>query len=166
MSKKTLPTDGIMNELEGASLFFSPKKLDPPQPTNSPQYVPQDNQEIDPLPATHISNLSGKLVDPLPSSEPEIVSDQINPPLKPVTKIHEKKKEPTNERTNDQTFGRTHERFIKRAKIRHTFDIFADQLMSLREISIEQEKFTGERVLLGDLAQQAFDMFISKQRNK
>jgi hypothetical protein len=73
---------------------------------------------------------------------------------------------PTNEVTNERTSERLTERLKIRNRIRHTFDIFSDQLMSLRELSIEQEKTFGERVLLGDLVQQALDLFISKQRNK
>ncbi len=61
---------------------------------------------------------------------------------------------------------RTNERTFERRKIRHTFDIYADQLLSLREIAIEREKLFSERVLLGDLVQEALDAFITKERNK
>lgn len=88
-------------------------------------------------------------------------------PTPPLTRSSKKRRpvSRSNEQANEPTFVRTKERLPKRAKIRHTFDIFADQLMSLREISLEQEKLFGERVLLGDLAQQALDMFITKERN-
>jgi hypothetical protein len=68
----------------------------------------------------------------------------------------------TNQRTNDDAVVATNER----RKIRHTFDILADQLLALREIAIEREKTFGKRVLLGDLAQAALDMFIARERNK
>ena len=61
---------------------------------------------------------------------------------------------------------RTNERATKRRKTRHTFDIFSDQLLSLREIALRRETETGERVLLGELAQEALDMLITKERSK
>jgi hypothetical protein len=142
MRKKNLNVDGITNELEGASLFFS-KSVTPLPPNNS---KPKDVQS------------SG--IKPLATSN-SIDQSSINSSSLDISPSREEKK-PTNEVTNE----RTSERLKVRNRIRHTFDIFADQLMSLRELSIEQEKTFGERVLLGDLVQQALDLFISKQRNK
>ena len=68
--------------------------------------------------------------------------------------------------TEERTMKRTDERCNERTKIRHTFDILADQLLSLREIALEREKVFGSRVLIGDLVQEALDMFITKERNK
>ena len=71
-------------------------------------------------------------------------------------------KKPSNEPTNE----RRNVRFNKREKIRHTFDIYKDQLLSLRQIALAREATFGERVLLGDIVQEALDMFITKERNK
>ncbi len=71
-------------------------------------------------------------------------------------------KQPSNEPTNE----RTNARLGKREKIRHTFDIYKDQLLSLRQVTLEREATFGERVLLGDIVQEALDMFITKERNK
>jgi len=70
------------------------------------------------------------------------------------------------EETNEVTFVPSNERSNERRKVRHTFDILADQLLALRELVIEREKISGERVLLGELVQEALDMFITKERNK
>lgn len=67
---------------------------------------------------------------------------------------------------NEVTFVPSNERSNERRKVRHTFDILADQLLALREIVIEREKLFGKRVLLGELAQEALDLFITKERNK
>jgi hypothetical protein len=80
----------------------------------------------------------------------------------PAQPVHKDVTEPRNEATNVPTKQRT----FHREKIRHTFDIYDDQLLSLREIAIERQKIFGERVLLGDLVQEALDMLISKERNK
>jgi hypothetical protein len=71
-----------------------------------------------------------------------------------------------NERTVESTNERTDVKSNNRTIIRHSFDIFADQLLSLREIALDQEKLFGERVLLGELVQQALDMLIAKEKNK
>lgn len=71
-----------------------------------------------------------------------------------------------NERTNVRTKKRTNERSsFERVKIRHTFDILKDQLVSLKEIRLERETAFSKKCLLGDLVQEALDMFISKERN-
>ena len=68
--------------------------------------------------------------------------------------------------TSDTTLLPGNERSNERKKVRHTFDILADQLLALREIAIEREKVFGKRVLLGELAQEALDRFIAMERNK
>jgi hypothetical protein len=60
---------------------------------------------------------------------------------------------------------RTNERTLERKKARHSFDVFSDQLITLREIAIQREKRVGQRVLLGDLVQEALDLFIGQERN-
>ncbi len=76
--------------------------------------------------------------------------------------------EPPNERTNEETNERTDERMIKRTKertrVRHSFDIYQDQLLSLKEISLARQKTLGERSLLGDLVQEALDTFIKNEQ--
>ena len=60
---------------------------------------------------------------------------------------------------------RPNEPSVQRRKVRHTFDIFGDQLLSLKEIAIERQRISGNRVLLGDLVQEALDRFITRERN-
>lgn len=81
---------------------------------------------------------------------PETITPQVSPPTA-VTKT-------TNERSNERT--------MKRGKTRHTFDIFLDQLISLREIALSREKSLDKRFLLGELVQEALDMFITRERSK
>jgi len=70
-----------------------------------------------------------------------------------------------NERKNETPLQRNNERSLERTKIRHTFDIFKDQLASLRRIQFSREEVFGQRDLLGALVQEALDMFITKERN-
>src|SRR3712207_5628212 len=67
---------------------------------------------------------------------------------------------------NEPPTERTNEPSSQRRKVRHTFDIFDDQLLSLKEITIERQRTGGNRVLLGDLVQEALDRFITNARNQ
>lgn len=154
MSKKKLQVEGILNELEGASLYFSK-----PSPLPSPVAEPK-NKEVEIAAPDELQTLQTNQIPPPPL--------KTNRPRKQPLK--ERLLIPTNERSNVRTNVVTNvqpvDPFKRRERIRHTFDILADQLISLREIALEQEKITGSRVLLGDLVQQALDMFISKEKNK
>jgi hypothetical protein len=95
---------------------------------------------------------SGNLSDPsAEGSENEASSSRTN--------------QPPNERTIERQMERRFEQTNERTKVRHTFDILTGQLLCLREIVIAREKIFGKRVLLGDLVQEALDMFIAKERN-
>lgn len=81
------------------------------------------------------------------------------PSLSPTPPLREETKERINERTNEVSN-------VKRQKIRHTFDIYADQLLSLKEIQLRRARVFEEVYRLGDLVQEALDGFITKERNK
>lgn len=172
MSKKQLQVSALVNELEWASSFFasrpsaadhlpsgltpSPESLEPPSPIAPDTAIPTQSKNI-PV---------GKVAEPSKKRLNVRTNESTIPqPIQP-TKIR------TNDRTDKQTTERTDDRHPRRIsirsreKVRHSFDIFADQLISLRELAIEQEKMFGERVLIGDLVQQAIDMLISKERNQ
>lgn len=69
-------------------------------------------------------------------------------------------------RTNDATNVRTFERPKERTRVRHSFDIWQDQLLGLSEIQAERFSRTGRKPKLGDLAQEALDAFIAKERKR
>jgi hypothetical protein len=69
-------------------------------------------------------------------------------------------------RTKELSFERTEERKNERKKIHHSFDVFSDQLMSLKELVLVRERAFGRRIKLSELVQEALDMFITKERNK
>lgn len=82
--------------------------------------------------------------------------------------------ERTNQLTNEQTHDRSNgklaeERVVKQQKripLRSSFDIYADQLLALKEIALNREKITADKVLLGDLAKEALDLLIAKEKLK
>ncbi|MCB0171316.1 MAG: hypothetical protein KDJ97_12260 [Anaerolineae bacterium] len=75
-----------------------------------------------------------------------------------------------NERTDDQPNSRTNVQPVKRTnerkKIRHAFDIFEDQLFSLKELQLNRQKSSGQKFSLGTLAQEALDLFLESERKK
>ena len=75
-----------------------------------------------------------------------------------------------NTRTHEQTYKRTDERMNKRTPEREikrqSFDIFLDQYFTLLEIRTERKKKLKRDITLGELAQEAFEMFISFERTK
>jgi hypothetical protein len=63
------------------------------------------------------------------------------------------------QRSNERTPVATNERI----KIRHTFDIFQDQLQALSEIQTARFRQTGRKPRIGDLAQEALDAYIKER---
>ncbi len=54
----------------------------------------------------------------------------------------------------------------ERTKIRHTFDIFQDQLLALAEIQAGRFKQTGRKPRVGDLVQEALDAYIAQSNER
>ncbi len=62
----------------------------------------------------------------------------------------------TNERSNERTNGQ-----VERRVIRHSFDIYHDQLMQLGEIQMRLYREAGKKPKLGQLVQDALDHYIA-----
>lgn len=142
--KKRLNIDSITNELAGASAFFT--RETPPPSESSAARTQAVQQPVEPPPSS-----------PTPQQQD---TGSSMPATQPPSVQHTSATRTVS--TNEQPLKRTFER----KKIRHTFDIYYDQLLSLREMALNREMLFGERVLLGDLVQEALDMFITKERNK
>ena len=85
----------------------------------------------------------------------------------------ERSNERTNERSaeldaeNGTSFDllaneRSNERTNERARVRHSFDIYSDQLISLGDIQITLHRQSGRKPKLGDLVQEALDEYIER----
>jgi hypothetical protein len=61
---------------------------------------------------------------------------------------------------------RSSERSIERTKVRHSFDIYQDQLLALAEIQADIFRQTGKKPKVGDLVQQALDAYIAEDRKR
>ena len=76
--------------------------------------------------------------------------------------LNKRTPEQMNTRTSEHKHKRTPEREIRR----QSFDIFLDQYFTLLDIRTERKKKLKREVTLGELAQEAFEMFISFERSK
>lgn len=72
----------------------------------------------------------------------------------------------TSERMNNRTDEQKHKRTPEREIKRQSFDIFLDQYFTLLDIRTARKKKLKREVTLGELAQEAFEMFISFERTK
>jgi hypothetical protein len=136
--KKKLDIEKISNELEGASLFFTKTPSSPP--LQSTQITKDDKAGL---------------------SDSPTAQDQSE-------------KYQAQKRTNDlsyvRPYERTSERTItpkpKRQKIRHAFDIYMDQLISLQVRQLEAVQKGKKKPKLGKMVQDAIDQYLKKDNNQ
>ena len=69
-------------------------------------------------------------------------------------------------RPNDGTDERTNGRTDERSRVRHSFDVWRDQLLALTQIQVERFDRTGKKPKLGELVQEALDAYIAQQRKR
>ena len=68
--------------------------------------------------------------------------------------------------TDDRPFERTNGMANERPKVRHSFDVFKDQITALSEIQARLFSSTGKKPKLGELVQQALDAYITEQQER
>ena len=64
------------------------------------------------------------------------------------------------------TSERSNVRTNERSRVRHSFDIWQDQLLGLTKIQVERFNRTGRKPKLGELVQEALDAYIDQQRER
>jgi hypothetical protein len=137
MTKKLPNLAALTNELQGASLFFTPHSPAPKPDTTSK------------------------------AQETKAQTEQFPP--RTVYQNTEAKNERPNVRTNDESNVATVERKKNRIKVRHTFDIFADQLFALQSLQLAAVQSSKRKPTLGKMVQQAIDLYLAhhaKRRKK
>jgi hypothetical protein len=72
----------------------------------------------------------------------------------------------TNEQRNERSNGQKNEAVLERLVIRHTFDIFEDQLVDLKRLQIEAMQQRRRKRKLGQMVQLALDQYIKKMKDK
>ena len=100
-------------------------------------------------------------------AEPASVGDQPAAPLdgpRPPTAMRPPESVRLNGRTVERSNDRTDERsngVAERPRVRHSFDVYSDQLLALGEIQIQLHRRTGRKPKLGDLVQEAPAAYIA-----
>lgn len=135
--KKTLDTNAIANDLKGASLFF--KRPTPPVPGV--------------LPARH------EPVDPSPPARPQ--EAVAAPHDAPEEGLASRPSRPSRTEGTPRTTGRPVRRFM----VRHSFEIYQDQIESLRRLALE-ERMAGGTGSMSQLVRSALDWIITKKRGE
>lgn len=78
----------------------------------------------------------------------------------------DKEKPKQNERSNERTNVPTLERKNERVILRHTFDIFKDQLRDLQLLQLNAVKSDKKKPKLGEMVRQAIDNFLVRKEEK
>ena len=101
--------------------------------------------------------------------KPQFGGDIFRPPSEIEGELAELESEPSsivrpNERTNGSTRGSSTDTSTptKRAKTRHSFDVYRDQVASLHQIQVAMYQQNGTKPKLGDLVQEALDQFLER----
>jgi hypothetical protein len=153
-------TPPLSSPLDELPAIKPPKKEANPAPVVALEQT-QTDQPTTSLPLTETPQQMGGTLAGQTDSQPD--NPGTLPSLSPTLPLSEETKERLNERSNERTDEPSH---VKRQRIRHTFDIYADQLLSLKEIQLDRARGLEKVYRLGDLVQEALDGFITKERNK
>lgn len=74
--------------------------------------------------------------------------------------------EETKDRSSTRNNHRSTVRTVERTKIRHSFDVYRDQLLSLSDIQADMYRQVGKKPKVGDLVQEALDAYIARYGKK
>ena len=145
--KKKLEVGNITNELAGASLFFTKPVTPPTAPVSEqPTIKKKVNSLVDSL-------FFDKPITPLPQAQKEDNRDQKRTNVLSDVRTYER----TNVRTKVKP---------KRQKIRHAFDIYQDQLISLQMRQLEAVQRGKRKPKLGKMVQDAIDLYLRQSEKK
>ena len=142
---KKLDLTRIASELSQGSVFFqrsapaSKPALPSPPPPPTQQQVPNNEKQV-------TDRTNGRADER--SNDQKTVRTEVQ----------------SDERTSVQAVESTNDPSTERPKVRNAFDVYADQIFSLRELAIRRSKREGKRVTLGELVQEAFDNFIEQNK--
>src|SRR5258708_30909102 len=97
-----------------------------------------------------------------PASQPDTVPSNAASNPQQIEAKRERTNVGTNERWNDGTI----ERKPDRVKVRHTFDIYVDQLHALQAFQLRAVQRGKRKPTLGKMVQQAIDLYVERQAKR
>jgi len=92
-------------------------------------------------------------VSPAPAVAPDVHAKAIK---EPNVRTSERLNTAPVNRTSERTNGRPQ----RRSLIRHTFDIYQDQLTALRKLQLEALTLDGSKLALGEMVREALDAYL------
>jgi hypothetical protein len=101
---------------------------------------------------------------PTPAKEDVVTSDTQNLENRDQKRSNERTLERPDERSNERLNERPAKQ--KREKIRHTFDIYRDQLIELQRIQWERVQAGKKKPKLGKMVAEGIDLYIKQQATK
>lgn len=115
-------------------------------------------------PFTGLDKALVRSTKPTPQPDIEHQSDQerdhTSAPQQTTSRVR------TNERSNERRLERSLERTNERTKVRHSFDIYHDQLLHLSEVQANIYRRTGKKPKVGELVQEALDAYIERYNER
>ena len=139
---------------------------------DSPFFASLQPQKVEvptPPPAEPEKAIVEKSDNPLSSS---LSYERASTPLPQTQKDENQDQKRSNERTFERPNERSNERSTerkekrKREKIRHTFDIYRDQLVTLQMIQLEKFQAGKKKPKLGKMVAEGIDLFIRQEASK
>lgn len=92
---------------------------------------------------------------------PQIENGQPTPPVPGITSPAQSSTSPAAPQPGtDRTIIRPPHRSNERMKVRHSFDVYEDQLLQLTQLQMRLYAVRGKKPALGDLVQEALDAFL------
>ena len=144
------------SEIDGDLALLDSEPVDDllpePTPMTSPDHVPITDVSA-PNERTNVRQAKARPSSTrAPSLDNERLNERTNEPESDTALKSTRSTSLSNERSNERTF--------ERSRVRHSFDIYRDQLVSLGDVQMTRHRQTGRKPKLGDLVQEALDAYI------
>lgn len=159
MSKKRITVDSVENPLEGSAFFVLPPPLelenDEQEKTSEAPQMQEPEAKTE-LPDSLAAETSGKKEVDAPE---DLVAQENEAETPNEQKIQQIKalQSPTKESAPRRRAGRpSNPRYTKR----HSFELFADQMIDLRTLQARDEVKKGRKVALSEMVREALDTYL------
>ena len=101
---------------------------------------------------------STEVAAPPPAADASAPPQGMSAAIPAAQGIQQREDERKHERRNEPTLDRT--------KVRHSFDVYQDQVLALGDIQQAAARAHGKRPWLGDLVQEALDRYIQSKHRR
>jgi hypothetical protein len=114
-------------------------------------------------PITYRSQFADAMFRPREVVEAELAEEAPSADERPS---RARRRPAANERRAERTVERSNDRPPERVQVRHSFDVWQDQLTALAAIQAQRFTATGRKPKIGSLVQEALDAYIATHRER